>query len=444
MLKGRQSGGVHRGHAWVFRAESYDTMLAWYEDIKNLTEKTGEERTAFIRAHARSVSAGSNKALSISDDGAMDEDEADQVPYSATASQIGQPPAVGEARAERPNPGGRFPSAIATNRNSQVEVPPSSPSSSEDHDIIAKSEPFPALTSPGEVSSFQAQEDYGTAAKIGTPRQTETDPLDTYTPIPQRHEYNGLPVTQGPLPVTLPGSEYYTSPVYAEGVSSDGPGSVSYGASPSQPAQSESSSKPSFPQPTRHDSKYGDWMAPAAGAGGLAFGAGSVAAYKHHQEQEKEKEKEREAKRQIESEQALPIEPTTANPNQIASTLQQEPQQIETEPSIYPTTTSTQPLPPNVAWAPGSSGSVVEPDQIISRDETPTEVNPNNNPADTFSTQGLSPVTEQPSPDPTRDPAAPIKALANRPPLTSHDSVTTISDLHVPGEYPRNKGGLYD
>ena len=71
MLKGRQTGGVHRGHAWVFRAESYDTMLAWFEDIKNLTEKTGEERTAFIRQHARSVSAGSNKAPSVSDDGGV-------------------------------------------------------------------------------------------------------------------------------------------------------------------------------------------------------------------------------------------------------------------------------------------------------------------------------------------------------------------------------------
>jgi hypothetical protein len=26
MLKGRQTGSMHRGHSWVFRAESYDTM----------------------------------------------------------------------------------------------------------------------------------------------------------------------------------------------------------------------------------------------------------------------------------------------------------------------------------------------------------------------------------------------------------------------------------
>jgi len=29
MLKGRQTGSMHRGHSWVFRAESYDTMMAW-------------------------------------------------------------------------------------------------------------------------------------------------------------------------------------------------------------------------------------------------------------------------------------------------------------------------------------------------------------------------------------------------------------------------------
>ncbi len=59
MLKGRQTGSMHRGHTWVFRAESYDTMLAWYDDIKSLTETTTEERHAFVRRHARSVSTGS-------------------------------------------------------------------------------------------------------------------------------------------------------------------------------------------------------------------------------------------------------------------------------------------------------------------------------------------------------------------------------------------------
>jgi hypothetical protein len=32
MLKGRQTGSMHRGHSWVFRAESFETMSAWVRD----------------------------------------------------------------------------------------------------------------------------------------------------------------------------------------------------------------------------------------------------------------------------------------------------------------------------------------------------------------------------------------------------------------------------
>jgi hypothetical protein len=101
VLKGRQTGTMHRGHTWVFRAESYDTMLAWYEDIKNLTEKSGEERNAFVRRHTRSVSQGS--ARSVSSDGALDEDEADQVPY---ASHSITSDTVRDETPKRPSPGG--------------------------------------------------------------------------------------------------------------------------------------------------------------------------------------------------------------------------------------------------------------------------------------------------------------------------------------------------
>lgn len=104
-LKGRQSGGIHRGHSWVFRAESYDTMMAWYDDIQNLTEKTGHERNEFVRRHARSVSAGSQSAPSISSDG-VEDDEADEVPYAANQTakrEVIEPPPQ-----KRPSPGGRL------------------------------------------------------------------------------------------------------------------------------------------------------------------------------------------------------------------------------------------------------------------------------------------------------------------------------------------------
>lgn len=51
MLKGRQTGSMHRGHAWVFRSESYDTMLAWYEDLKGLTDKKGQARLGLLQSN---------------------------------------------------------------------------------------------------------------------------------------------------------------------------------------------------------------------------------------------------------------------------------------------------------------------------------------------------------------------------------------------------------
>ena len=62
-------------------------MLAWYHDIKNLNEKTGEERNLFIRRHARSISAASQTAGSVDSDGGLD-DDADEAPYSAAASPV--------------------------------------------------------------------------------------------------------------------------------------------------------------------------------------------------------------------------------------------------------------------------------------------------------------------------------------------------------------------
>ena len=102
MLKGRQSGNMHRGHNWVFRAESHDTMLAWIDDIRSLTEKTTAERNAFVRKHARSVSGTSDRGT-VSSDG-LDEDEADRVPYSGDATQLAASTPL-EHRPQRPQPG---------------------------------------------------------------------------------------------------------------------------------------------------------------------------------------------------------------------------------------------------------------------------------------------------------------------------------------------------
>lgn len=125
ILKGRQTGGVHRGHSWVFRAESYDTMMAWYEDIKALTEKTPQERSDFVRGHSRSFSRTSSRR-SVSSDGVVDED--DEEPYSAhnSAAALGhQGNGLGFQQdvPRRPSPGGRFPSDIEINAQRGLQAP---------------------------------------------------------------------------------------------------------------------------------------------------------------------------------------------------------------------------------------------------------------------------------------------------------------------------------
>ena len=249
MLKGRQSGGMHKSHAWVFRAESYDTMMAWFSDIKNLTEKTGIERDAFIRrTHARSVSGGSHRAGSISDGSALDEDEADQVPYSATASQA--EPST-EKMPQRPHPGGRFPSLLSI-RDSQVPNAPSSPSeNSGDRDVVAA-----AGTLPGSVVPYEDMGKNGTSAEKGN--------LDSATPAPVLEATYAPPGSNEKGISTHAHSGDTKSPIQAFDFQPDGSGYAH------RPHQVE-----------RHDSKYGDWMSPVtAGTGGVIAAASSADAHK--------------------------------------------------------------------------------------------------------------------------------------------------------------------
>ncbi|KAF3059003.1 Phosphatidylinositol 4,5-bisphosphate-binding protein SLM1 [Trichoderma lentiforme] len=130
LLKGRQTGAMHRGHTWVFRAESHDTMMAWYEDIRALTETSPEERTAFVRSHSRrSTSRSSHR--SASSDG-LDEEE-DEEPFTATEQDVTPGPRA-DIAARRPQPGGRFPSDIQVNAQRGLQVPqsPSSVGSSQE------------------------------------------------------------------------------------------------------------------------------------------------------------------------------------------------------------------------------------------------------------------------------------------------------------------------
>lgn len=130
ILKGRQTGSMHRGHTWVFRAESHDTMMAWYEDIKTLTERSPEERNTFVKGHARTYSRSSQR--SVSSDGMIDDDDDDE-PFvsNANAAAVVATPGSRDSQASRPEPGGRFPSDLQVNAHRGLQVPqsPSSQSS---------------------------------------------------------------------------------------------------------------------------------------------------------------------------------------------------------------------------------------------------------------------------------------------------------------------------
>ena len=450
MLKGRQSGGMHRGHSWVFRAESYETMMAWFEDIKNLTEKTGAERKAFIRQHARSVSAGSQKAGSISSEGALEEDEADQVPYSAAASQVEPASLQQEKRMERPNPGGRFPSALNINRDSQVPVSPSSPSTSDRDFIAAAGLPGSGVPFGGSGQQVQSGDDmnehgqlvgavtqpsnYYATDPVVQPRAQDAEqapiPGDEIPALVDQQHHNDLPAEKERSALTSAGAEYSNAPVQAQGVSSDEPGAVSYGTPPVDTQEQQPKAVPrNLPRHIeRHDSQYGEWMAPAAASlGGAAIGAGGVQAYRNQQQKDQKPEQE----------------------------VQEAPPSTGRESAVYPTTSSTQPLPSNLAWAEGPIAAPVLP---VVDPSSPDDPFGSRRPSESLSpalvsvgtyidstVEARAPsetllrrVTEEPhSPiADTGDVAKPIKDLADRPGLQSYPSVATVSDLHIPGEYP--------
>ena len=189
-LKGRQSGGIHRGHSWVFRAESYDTMMAWYEDIRNLTEKSGPERNEYVRRHARSVSAGSQSAPSVSSDG-VDDDEADAVPYAASQPSkeaVESPPPM-----KRPSPGGRFPSDINIERVRDLHNAPSQSSGSsyqENEPLMTGAQP---QTSP--IARTRSRDRTQAAEHLPSTRD-ETQVLPTTSQVPDERREISLPNRQ--------------------------------------------------------------------------------------------------------------------------------------------------------------------------------------------------------------------------------------------------------
>jgi hypothetical protein len=397
MLKGRQTGSMHRGHTWILRAESHDTMMGWYADIKELTEKTGEQRNEFVRrTHARSLSGNSLKAASIggSSDGAMEEDEADRMPYSSEQSVRGDSVAPGpgheavagvagaglvydhdDARSEagwrppqRPSPGGHFPSDVNVSRGLQAPNSPSSGDSLDDRTAIAA-----ASALPGSGVPFASQ--------------GETLPADATPAKVAKNEQAGAagsayPTVQATHANHMPGFGAFDA---AQNHGGDG----------------------------GHE---GEWLAPiAAGVGGAAAGAGAV----HHNRKHEEPDP---IPQEMDST-PIPVAPigSTAVPGPVAagSSLTDSPTHT------HPATTSSQgDTMETLSTVPTS----VEQNDVLPQNSSYFDKNGNwaAAPTNVGSTTGevLTPQMGE------------VEALGLRPAPKTAKSVSTISDLHIPGEYP--------
>ncbi|KAG9948798.1 hypothetical protein KCU85_g4685, partial [Aureobasidium melanogenum] len=287
MLKGRQSGGMHRGHSWVFRAESYETMMAWYEAIKILTEKTGEERDAFVRQHVRSISANSHRN-SVSSDG-LEEDEADQIPYSAQSSVVNQP--IGETRLQRPVPGGRFPSDLQIPRT--IAASPDSESDEADNTITPGATALPgvAVVEPARyddpyrlqgVATHEQQPPQFTSATPGSvaharetlPLRQEASTPESYQPNPVDN-FNTTSTPSAPQNNMVQPTQTFVLPVQHAAPAHQPQPDV-----PVSPVDQPQSLAPAA-KPMRQNTNYSDWMAPAAA--GVGAGVLGTEAYRHQQ-----------------------------------------------------------------------------------------------------------------------------------------------------------------
>jgi hypothetical protein len=365
-------------------------MLAWYSDISNLIEKTGDERNAFVRRHTRSISAGS--ARSVSSDGGLEEDEADQIPFSTQQSVLSQPMQEAEPTANRPSPGGRFPSDIQVNRGLQAPVGPSSGSSSEvGNDLTTASGGFQG-TFPSYQTDSNQYDQYDQNQQHQQPMPSQAYSQDAYG-------HNANNAYQQPAPVPAPVPVQQQDSYYAKNP-------------PANPAQNEyaQQTQPQQAHPTeqsfvRHDSTYGNWMAPAAG--GAALGALGAGAYAHHQQ-----------------------DPEMQNRQQPQPYLNDS---TQTQSGFDPNLTA-QPVPDR---HPDHTASLINP--VVAPIPLTSEREP-----DSLATTPSA--AHQPflgEPEAILPAVASEKAINGRAPnpgMKRQNTDFSVSDLHVPGEYPKTPG----
>lgn len=178
--------------------------------------------------------------------------------------------------------GGRFPSNLAVNdRDSQVPLSPSSNESFGDREIVAAAGALPGSGIPFGGSGRQVQAgDDETNAIRGELGGASRLPIDenAHSSMAYQQDSNGLPGRSGASPAFANEAEYGYLPVQGQSTSSGGPGEVAHNKPPALTPRSLAH------QADRHDSKYGDWMGPAAaGVGAGAIGAAGTEAYPHQQ-----------------------------------------------------------------------------------------------------------------------------------------------------------------
>ncbi|KAF1956590.1 hypothetical protein CC80DRAFT_412755 [Byssothecium circinans] len=401
VLKGRQTGSMHRGHTWVFRAETYDTMLAWRDDIQNLIDKTGDERNAFVRrqTHRRSMSAGS--ARSISSGGDLEEDEADSIPFSQQSAVIQQP-----QETLRPV-GGRFPSDLAISSHLQTPLALDSDSSSEVGHDITSAEGGPQGAYQPHIDNSMAY-DHAQQPNHAEP-YTNQNPYEYVpnrepAPLQQQTSYFANNPPQPSQNNVLPG-QAHASGNHQPLVNDAQPPQALPPVNP-QPQQYAPAVQQSSIQ--RHDSTYGDWMAPAAGAaGGVAFGALGADAHRRHQQHQEQPLQNQASAQQFREADAL--EGTT----RAAPILERHPNHTAAPPN--PATSAFIPIPVS---APVAS----EPDSLATTPSTNVQ-----------SFLGAAEVLPA---------GTSSKAVANggadKPSAVRRQNTDmSVSDLHVPGEYPK-------
>ncbi|KAI1773739.1 hypothetical protein F4818DRAFT_100182 [Hypoxylon cercidicola] len=266
ILKGRQTGSMHRGHTWVFRAESHDTMMAWYEDIKALTEKSPEELSNFVRGHARTMSRSSQRTTSS--DGMVDEE--DDEPFSVNPALV-SPGSRHESLQNRPEPGGRFPSDIQVNAQRGLQVPrsPSSAGSAylateytmgganpqvrQDRDVIAAAGALPGSglgePYPGNRASQLVGQTYGNTPSVRMDQaHSHAAIIDNEARADGVNPYNGEPIQQQ----RAQANQYSNIPVVIPG-----PGSAASTSQTLETATSQDSGNPSpFEMATDGQQKY--------------------------------------------------------------------------------------------------------------------------------------------------------------------------------------------